>query len=264
MSFKSPYEQIEECANVLKLDFNATDMSMLADQRNYSDEGMKAILDIFLCLKERKEEAVVNMLLKTSRLPLTAPKTFENYDFSRIKGKDIDSLRALKILTEVHNGKNIAFIGPPGVGKTHLAEAYGYECCMSSLKTYMLKASELRDKFITARKYGREASTLNYLIKPSCLIIDEVGRCKFDRECTAMFFDMVDRRYQKEPPKCMIFTSNKQPSEWLEFFSSDDDLRAALDRIFDDAKVFTIKGESYRGRKLEVVSLEAGTRPVSE
>ena len=70
--------------------------------------------------------------------------------------------------------------------------------------------------------------------------------------------DQVDRRYQKEDPHCLIFTSNKQPNEWTEFFSCDDDLKAALDRIFDDAKVVTIKGESYRGRKREVLAVEAG------
>ena len=99
---------------------------------------------------------------------------------------------------------------------------------------------------------------INSLVKPSCLIIDEVGRCVFDRESTGMFFDLIDRRYEKEGANCMIFTSNKQPNDWLEFFRCDDDLKAALDRLFDDAKVITFKGESYRGRKREVLAVEAG------
>ena len=51
-----------------------------------------------------------------------------------------------------------------------------------------------------------------------------------------MFFDLIDRRYEKEGPKCMIFTSNKQPMEWSAFFKGEDDLKAALDRMFDEAK----------------------------
>ena len=116
------------------------------------------------------------------------------------------------------------------------------------MKTYFLKASELNDKFTTARRFR----------KPTCLIIDEIGRCTFDEENTNMFFDMVDRRYEKEGPKTMIFTSNKQPGAWGEYFTGQDDLLAALDRIFDNANVFDIKGNSYRGRACTTYAVEAG------
>lgn len=94
--------------------------------------------------------------------------------------------------------------------------------------------------------------------KPSCLIIDEVGRCVFDKENTRMFFDVIDRRYNKEGPNTMIFTSNKSPDKWGEFFGEDSSLLCALDRIFDDALVFMIKGNSYRGKKCQTVALSAG------
>ena len=80
----------------------------------------------------------------------------------------------------------------------------------------------------------------------------------FNKESTRMFFDMVDRRYNKEGPNTMIFTSNKSPDKWSEFFSEDSSLLCALDRIFDDATVFMIKGDSYRGRKLETIAIETG------
>jgi DNA replication protein DnaC len=127
-----------------------------------------------------------------------------------------------------------------------------------------LKATELNEKFLYARKYGKEAQLINFLIKPGCLMIDEIGRCAFDRESTSMFFDMIDRRYEKEGSNCMIFTSNKQPNDWNEFFRCDDDLKAALDRLFDNAKVITIKGESYRGRKREILAVEAGRSSIKK
>ena len=213
---------------------------------------------LFAALEEKKQQTTIDTLLRLSRLPVKAPKTFDNFDFSRIQGKDAPSVRSLSTLSEIHAGKNIAFIGPPGVGKTHLAEAYGRACCMQGIKAYFLKATELNEKFLYARKYGKEAQLINFLIKPGCLMIDEIGRCAFDRESTSMFFDMIDRRYEKEGSNCMIFTSNKQPNDWNEFFRCDDDLKAALDRLFDNAKVITINGESYRGRKREILAVEAG------
>ena len=70
---------------------------------------------------------------------------------------------------------------------------------------------------------------------------------------------MVDRRYQKEGYSNMVFTSNRDPAQWKENFCENDALLCALDRIFDDAVVFTIKGESFRGRKLETVALRTST-----
>lgn len=121
-----------------------------------------------------------------------------------------------------------------------------------------VKIQQLNQRLVEARKYGREASTINGLVKPSCLIIDEVGRCVFDKEATRMFFDVIDRRYNKEGPNLMIFTSNKGADKWNEFFSEDSSLLCALDRIFDEATVYVIKGNSYRGRRRETISLTAG------
>lgn len=259
----SVFEQIGQSCRVLKIDLSSEEMASFSDDNTLSHEQLNAIASLFYHLEKKRHQTVIETLLRLSRLPIKVPKTFDNYEFDRIHGKDATSVRNLPNLSEVHAGKNIALIGPPGVGKTHLAEAYGRACCMEGMKSYFLKASELKEKFVMARRYGRESSLINFLVKPSCLIIDEIGRCVFDRESTGMFFDMIDRRYEKEGSNCMIFTSNKQPNDWIEFFRCEDDLKAALDRLFDDAKVITFKGESYRGRKREVLAVEAGTTPAS-
>ena len=232
---------IDKCSRALRMDFSSAEFAQLAADNAYSVEAVAVVNEVFEYICTKKEQATIQMLMRISRLPLKHAKTFENFDFSVLKGKDIERLRSLPSLAPIYAHRNLAFIGPAGTGKTHLAMAFGYECCQHGMKTYFIKASELRDKFTNARRLGKEASTLTALVRPSCLIIDEVGHCEFDKENTRLFFDMVDRRYNKEN------------------FKEADALLCSLDRIFDDALVFNIRGESFRGKRLENIALQAGT-----
>ena len=256
------FEQIEHFAHTLNIELSAPEIAHYASTSGLLDSDLSAIRDLFGYLKDKKVETIVSMLLRTSRLPLKEPKSFENFDFSLIHGKEVDKLQTLPTLSAIHAHKNIAFIGPQGVGKTHLAMAFGRKCCEQGMKTYFLKASELNQKLIDARRYGREGSAVTSLLKPSCLIIDEIGRCVFEKENTRLFFDIVDRRYSKDGPNSMVFTSNKNPDKWSEYFSEDSSLLCALDRMFDNATVFLLNGDSYRGKNLETINLEAGKRRV--
>ena len=87
---------------------------------------MEAVRAVFSYLSEKKQQTTIQTLLKMSRLPTKAPKTFENFDFSLLKGKDVERLRVLPSLNAIYSHRNLAFIGPAGTGKTHLAQAFGY------------------------------------------------------------------------------------------------------------------------------------------
>ena len=243
--------------DLMKFGFSVEEFATLVQENNMTDAEVLAVAKVFEHLKAKKDSSTVDFLLRTSRLPLKVPKTFDNFDFSRLHGKSIERLTNLPALTAVYAHRNLAFIGPQGVGKTHLAMAYGRACCEKGLKAFFLKASELNQRLLDARRMDRCGSAINFLVKPSCLIIDEVGHCEFDKESTRLFFDMVDRRYQKDGYYNMVFTSNRDPAQWQENFCENDSLLCALDRIFDDAIVFSIKGESFRGRRLETVSLRS-------
>ena len=252
------FEKLEAAAAVLKLDFSSEEFASFAEEQELTEAEIDAVQTVFSYLGEKKQRTTVQTLLKMSRLPTKAPKTFETFDFSLLRGRDVERLKALPSLAAIYSHRNLAFIGPAGTGKTHLAQAVGYACCCHGMKTYFIKASELRDRLTAARRAGKTDSCLNGLVRPSCLIIDEIGHCAFDKESTRLFFDLIDCRYNKEGSFNMVFTSNKNPALWREDFDEDATLLCALDRIFDDAMVFKLRGESFRGKKLETVSLQTG------
>lgn len=258
----SIYDLIAQDAQSLKLELTSESAASLALRKSWTDDQVKAVRTAFAFVREQKRQKAVATLLRLSRLPLKEPKTFENFDFGQLKGDHMDALKELPQLTPLYAHRNLAFIGPQGVGKTHLAMVLGRACCEAGYKAYFLKATQLNEKFRDALKQGKEKSTVNELVKPSCLIIDEVGRCVFDKTETRMFFDVIDRRYNKEGPNTTILTSNLEPSMWGEFFSEDSSLLCTLDRIFDTATVFLIKGESYRGKHCKTVTMTAG-QPLS-
>ena len=183
-------------------------------------------------------------------------KEIKDFDFDYQPSINKDIINDLSTLRFIEEKKNVLFLGSPGVGKTHLSMAYGNSCCRKGLRAYFIKATELNEKFTKARRTGTESSAISGLVRPSCLIIDEIGRSIFDMENTRLFFDMIDRRCSKEGPNCIIFTSNLTPDKWRDFFREEDALLCALDRTFDAATVYLMKGESYRGRNLKTYSIE--------
>ena len=238
------------------------EIAYLSSEHSFSQEEILAVAKVFKYLENRHRDTVVQTLLKLSRIPQKEPKTFENFNFARMQGKDEKALRQLPTLADLYARKNIAFIGPEGIGKTHLAQAYGNRCCLLGYKSDYLKTSELKAKLEKALDENKAEKVVNFLVKPSCLIIDEVGRCKFDKDCTNLFFDIVDRRYEKEGPNTLILTTNSTPNEWGTYFAGDGTLLCALDRLFDRASVFMMKGTSYRGKECETFSVEAAASVV--
>ncbi|WP_130838257.1 ATP-binding protein [Lachnoclostridium sp. Marseille-P6806] len=171
---ESIYDAINADISALKVNAYAGGLAGFLNAENMTQEQLEAIRKMLDFLKKQEEETIiVNTLLKMSRLPLKAPKTFENFDFGNIHGKKVDVLENLKTLSAVYARRNLAFIGPSGVGKTHLAMAYGRECCLQGMKTYFIKATELNQRLKDAISYDRVGRITNGLVKPTCLIIDE-------------------------------------------------------------------------------------------
>lgn len=122
-----------------KYGFSTQEFATLVQQHNMTDVEVLAVAKVFDYLLEKRERSTVEFLLRTSRLPMKVPKTFDNFDFNRITGKNVDRLRSLSTLSALYAHKNLAFIGRPGTGKTHLAQAFGRTCCEHGFKSYTLR-----------------------------------------------------------------------------------------------------------------------------
>lgn len=251
-------EQIQADASELNIKITVQELALYLSEYKVTPENLGAMKEFIAYLRQNQQNKTIHALLQHSRIPQKEPSTFENFDFNRVTGEYAEHIKNLPNLTALYSRQNLAFIGPPGVGKTHLSMAYGNSCCHKGLKSYFIKATELNERFTKARRTGTEGSAVSGLVRPSCLIIDEIGRSIFDMENTRLFFDMIDRRCSKEGPNCMIFTSNLTPDKWRDFFREEDSLLCALDRTFDAATVYLMKGESYRGRNLKTYSIEIG------
>lgn len=251
------YAAIGDAAPAFRVEIGPEELAAIAVENGFGEAELAAAPSTFSCIAAKRHDAVIETLPRLSRLPRKAPKTFDGFDFARIQGRDADAPRKLPSLSNLHAHGNLALIGPGGIGKAHLAQAYGRECCMQGYETYCLKASELRDKLARAADSENPSRAVSSLVKPSRLIVDEVGRCVFDKARTDLFFDVVDKRYEKDVPNTPVLTSNTPVNNWDEFFTGDDTLPCTLDRIFDKASVFVMRGPSLRGAGCDALSAEA-------
>lgn len=243
----------------LSLGIQVTDKEVAgwATDKAVGGKDLGAFLDLLLKVKAQRDDLAATTLLRLSRMPLKMAKTFEDYDFSRMGLESARRLQALQSLTFIQANRNILITGDVGVGKTHLVLAIGMECCKRRMRVYYLKMQQLREKLHKAIELRRTGRLISSLVRPTVLIIDEVGYCKLDREETQVFFHIMDRRYEKDT-QSTILTSNRQASKWSEFFSDDDALLCALDRLCDNSLCFNIYGDSYRGKNKEMIKIRVG------
>mgnify|MGYP000508763440 CR=1 FL=1 len=237
-------KQLIDVMSLLRLETNERELISWMETNSILEKDLATTIQLLEKMQQKKRKTTIQTLLRLSRLPLKVPKTFNNFEFSRFNGKDAIELRQLSNLLALRNHQNIALIGPPGTGKTHLAQAIG---------------CELREKFNAARDKRQTDKAIRALVRPSCLIIDEIGHCEFDQKNSQLFFDLIDRRYHKDGYFNTVFTSNFEPSQWRNSFNEDNALLCALDRIFDNAKVFVLRGGSFRGQNLEKYTVQVST-----
>lgn len=217
---------------------------VLADLTQTADEQGKSYLSFLDELLEEevaaKEQRRIETALKISGLPYI--KSIDDFDFPFQPGLDKQKIMGLFDLSFIREKGNVIFLGPPGVGKTHLAVSLALKACQSGMSIYFTNMQDLIIKLRKDHEAGKPGKGRGYY-KSSLVVVDEVGYTPITREECNLFFRFIANRYEKSST---IITSNKAFGDWTELFHDPIIVTAILDRLLHHSAVINIKGNSYR------------------
>ena len=199
------------------------------------------LTDLLSCeLRTRRERY---LLARTRLAHLPFHKDLEEFDFACQPSLDEGQVKELATLTFVNQAHNVILLGPPGVGKTHLAVALGIEAIKNGMGVYFVTAHALVEDLRQAHAENRLERRMRVYLAPKVLIVDEVGYLPFDTLGATMLFQLVSARYERGS---IILTSNKSFAQWGEVFTDPIIATAILDRMLHHSHIINIRGDSYR------------------
>jgi DNA replication protein DnaC len=202
--------------------------------------ALEALLGAQIALRNNRR---LQAAMRSSRLPTA--KTLADFDFSfqpSIKREQIDSLHTLGF---IDRRENVILLGPPGVGKTHLAISLAVAAAQSGRRIYYGTLADLITSLEDAQQAGHLSHRMKTLGFPSLLVVDEIGYLPVTRNGAMLFFQLMARRYERAST---VLTSNKSFAEWGEIFGDEVMAAALIDRLVHHCHIVNIRGNSYRMR----------------
>jgi len=246
--------ELEHLLGKLKMDHLEAQLDAVCEQAAQRQADYKTFLVQALQTEwQGRYQRGTELRLRQARFPWL--KTLEQFDFEFQPSLDRRQVRELAGMSFVERAHNVIVLGPPGVGKTHLAIALGIKAVEAGYSVLFLTLEELIGRLVRAAKESRLERSLQQFTYPKVLIIDEIGYLPLSSFEASLFFRLVVRRYERAS---MVITSNKSFLDWGEVFSDPVLATAILDRLLHYSTTLNIKGESYRLKEKRRAGLLGG------
>jgi DNA replication protein DnaC len=204
-------------------------------------EALQRVLGAQITLRNNRR---LQTAMRSSRLP--AIKTLKQFDFAFQPSIQREQIESLHELGFIKRRENVIFLGPPGVGKTHLALSLAIAAAESGRRVYYGTLIALIESLEQARAAGQLARRLRVLSHPALLVVDEIGYLPVSRDGGVLFFQLINARYEHAST---VLTSNKGFEQWGEILGDDVMAGALIDRLMHHCHVVNIRGNSYRMRE---------------
>ena len=240
----SVYQQLKGHLDELKLADAAEALPGILDQAQAEDWTLTHALEQLLAIEvSATEKRRLAGRFRFANLPTGA--TLSNFDHDAASGIDPNLLNELGTCRFLETATNVLLIGPPGVGKTHIATGLGHAAVNAGYRVYFTSAADLAARCHRAAIEGKWSTMMRFFAGPTLLIIDELGYLPLPAEAASALFQVINQRYLKTS---IVITTNRPVGAWGEILGDTTVTAAMLDRLLHRSVVVTIDGASYRLR----------------